>query len=141
MRFWNSHLTVTEAAWIIVLEDHTSMRSNSTSGIGVSTEGPWATTCNAESERRCKPWPVPTGASGGYVVQSEDVCACRDGLSNESECHNACRWVNTSNTSVEAEIVDPVGHPDAGCVCRDGSIPWWISSELKDWLVVNWVLL
>ena len=30
-----------------------------------------------------------------------------------------------------------VVHPEDGCVCRDGLVPWWISSKPKDWPRVN----
>ena len=32
-----------------------------------------------------------------------------------------------------------VVHPEDGCLCRDGLVPWWISSKLKDWPRVKWV--
>ena len=72
--------------------------------------------------------------------------------------HTVCRWVNASKPDTEGiDIVFALslrGHVEAmvfqprmvplssletltRSLCRDGLVPWWISSKLKDWPRVN----
>ena len=62
------------------MEDDSRTQRNATSGHGGHTECRWARVCNTDTERRCIFHPVPSGAGGSYVVQSEDVCLRRDEL-------------------------------------------------------------